>query len=312
MIKLGRFRSLFLPAAIGLTLLVVAGWYYLVWLPAERRYLDGRNFRLLTTLSEQISDSINNFDKMMDNVSDSHISVSRDMLKHYFEQVAPQLKTVESEDHEVIGGDYGDPPHIAVRADEGTHFLYLAFQSTPGKIQHALRTDLNKLIHNLLPPANRAPFDVILVAQSDGTVIFQTPSPGLAVARVGALEDESRVPKTAKPEPIEVNTLLQFSRFSEITLANVSYRLYSLPVQLSLSPIVPGKKSARENARQPERWVLCGLVRADSFRTESQSIPYTFILWATAFILLALVAPPVLKVLLCACAWRIVISPIIP
>ena len=27
----------------------------------------------------------------------------------------------------VIGNDYDDPPKIAVKADEGTHFLYFAF-----------------------------------------------------------------------------------------------------------------------------------------------------------------------------------------
>jgi hypothetical protein len=71
MSKLARLRGLFLPAAIGLTLAVMAGWYYLVWLPLENRFLDDRNFRLLTTFCEQICSSINNFDKMMDNASDS-------------------------------------------------------------------------------------------------------------------------------------------------------------------------------------------------------------------------------------------------
>src|ERR1700687_4931624 len=69
-----RLRSFFLPASIGLLLVVAAGFYNLVWLPSEHRYLDDRNFRLLTTLSEQISASINNFDKMMDNASDSGIT----------------------------------------------------------------------------------------------------------------------------------------------------------------------------------------------------------------------------------------------
>ncbi len=72
-----RLRSLFLPASIGLLVLVAAGWYNLVWLPSEHKYLDDRNFRLLSTLSEEISSSINNFDKMMDNASRSGIKLWR-------------------------------------------------------------------------------------------------------------------------------------------------------------------------------------------------------------------------------------------
>src|SRR5260370_32219382 len=124
-----RLRSLFLPASIGLLVLVAAGWYNLVWLPSEHKYLDDRNFRLLSTLSEEISSSINNFDKMMDNASRSGINGKT--LKSYLLKVAPQLMPIEeSEVREVIRGDYGDPPRIAVRADEGTHFLYLDRKST--------------------------------------------------------------------------------------------------------------------------------------------------------------------------------------
>lgn len=39
-----RFRSFFLPASIGLLLVVAAGLCNLVWLPSEHRYLDDRNF----------------------------------------------------------------------------------------------------------------------------------------------------------------------------------------------------------------------------------------------------------------------------
>src|ERR1700731_3975660 len=104
-----RLRSFFLPASIGLLLVVAAGFYNLVWLPSEHRYLDDRNFRLLTTLSEQISASINNFDKMMDNASDSGISDA--MLESYLNKVAPQLKRLDKEDGKVLGDAYGDPPN---------------------------------------------------------------------------------------------------------------------------------------------------------------------------------------------------------
>jgi hypothetical protein len=291
-----RLRSLFLPASIGLLVLVAAGWYNLVWLPSEHKYLDDRNFRLLSTLSEEITTSINNFDKMMDNASQSGINGK--MLESYLLKVAPQLMPLEeSEVREVIRGDYGDPPKIAVRADEGTHFLYLAFQRKPRTAKYAVRTDLDKLIRKLLPPDNRCLFDVVLVLEANGTVIFKKSPPGFDVARIDALIGESGTAKAGKPEPIDVQSLSQSSRFLEITLANAHYRLYSQPLQVSLPLIRPEWKTAKDKLASPEphAWVLCGLVRAEAFRSESESISYTYILWFSAAILLAVAAYPFLK-----------------
>jgi hypothetical protein len=295
---LARFRSFFLPASIGLLLVVAAGLYNLVWLPSEHRYLDDRNFRLLTTLSEQISASINNFDKMMDNASDS--GITDDMLESYFKKVAPQLERLDSEDRKVIGDDdYGDPPNIGVRADEGTHFLYFAFVRAQNKTKYAVRTDLDKLIRKVLPPDNRNPFDIVLVAHHNGTVIFQKSAPGLAVARIDALEDTSEATKAGKTEPdvkpLSQSSKFSFSRFSEIKLAGARYRLYSQPLPISLPLIDPVKKNAKDNFAQPEHWVLCGLVRAEAFRSESQSISYTYLLLFSVAILLVVAAYPFLK-----------------
>ncbi len=292
-----RLRSFFVPAGIGLLLLVAAGLYNLVWLPSEHRYLDERNFRLLTTLSEQISASINNFDKMMDNASDS--GVTDGTLESYLKEVAPQLERLDEEDRKVIGDAYSDPPSIAVQADEGTHFLYFAFLRAQNETRYAIRTDLDKLIRSVLPPDNRNPFDVVLVAQGNGTVIFQKSSPGLAVARIDALEDISEGAKAGKTDrevkPPSQSGKFSFSRFSEIKLAGASYRFYSQPLPISFPLIDPVKKKAEDNLAQPEHWVLCGLVHAEAFRSESQSISYKYLLWFSVAILLVIAAYPFLR-----------------
>ncbi|HEY4048486.1 MAG TPA: hypothetical protein VGM27_16595 [Acidobacteriaceae bacterium] len=301
-----RLRSFFLPACIGLLLVVAAGLYNLVWLPSEHRYLDDRNFRLLTTLSEQISASIDNFDRMMDNASDSGVSDAT--LESYLNKVAPQLKKLDDEDRKVLGNAYGDPPNIAIQADEGTHFLYLAYKRDRNKTKYAVRTDLDKLIRKVLPPDNRNPFDVVLVAQGNGTVIFQKSLPGLAVARIDALEDTSAGTKDGKTEsatkPPSQSSNFAFSRFSEITLEGTHYRLYSQPLQISLRQIDAVKKSAHDSVAQPEPWVLCGLVRAEAFRSESQSISYTYLLWLSFAILLVVAAYPFLKLIVSSPAER--------
>src|SRR5437660_1157581 len=294
-----RLRNLFVPASIGLILVLAVGWYNFFWLPSEHRYLDDRDFRVLKTLSEQIRLSIDNFDKMMDNAADSGIKGY--MLHEYLSNVAPQLQTPgDEETKSVIGEDYADPPKIAVVSDEGTHLLYMAFQRK--KVRYAIRTDLDTLIGKVLPPPSRNPFNIVLVAKRDGTVIFQRSSPGIDVARINTLEDlpEAGTPgkrdKPEKPDP-ENKSVLQSSRYGEDKLAGAMYRLYAQPLQLSFPSIDRRTRRAEDipSPAEAEQWVLWGLVRADAFRSESQSISYTYILWLSAAILLAVCAYPFLK-----------------
>lgn len=267
----------------------------------------------MTTLCEQISASINNFDKMMDNASDT--GVTDETLKSYLKAVAPQLTRLDFEDRRVLGDSYGDPPNITVLPDEGTHFLYFAFLRAQNKTEYAVRTDLDELIRRVLPPDNRNPFDVVLLAQGDGTVIFQKSAPGLAVARIEALEDTSEGTKAGKNElevkPPSQSGKFSFSRFSEIKLAGARYRLYSQPLPISLPLIDPKKKSKENNFAQPRHWVLCGLVRAEAFRSESQSISYTYLVWLSVAILLVVAAYPFLKLRVASSSERLRASDVI-
>src|SRR5260370_25741704 len=120
-----QIRRFIVPASIGLLLVIAVGFYNLVWLPSEHKYLDDRNFRLLTTLGEQISASINNFDSMMDNAAES--GVTNEGLESYLRKVAPQVQKLDPDDRGIIPADYGDPPRIAVRADERSPFLDFVF-----------------------------------------------------------------------------------------------------------------------------------------------------------------------------------------
>ena len=308
---MARLRTLFVPACIGLLFVVAAGWYYAFWIPTRHRYLDDRNFRVLQTLSEQIRLSVDNFDRMLDNAADAGIKSAN--LKQYLANVAPQLEALDKNDGEAFRNDFGDPPKVMVAADEGTHYLYMAFQRhvNDGSIKYAVRADLEKLVSRLVPPDNRNPFDDVLLARVDGSVIFQKSTPGIEVAGIDAFEDANGAPekvesaKTEKPKTgakekqpwaAEEKHLSHASSFRVVTLAGAQYRLYSQPLQLSFPSILAGAGS-KENLRggSGEQWILCGLVRADNFRAESQWMSYTYILWFLGAILLAVAAYPFLR-----------------
>lgn len=310
---MARLRTLFVPACIGLFFLVAAGWYYAFWIPTRHRYLDDRNFRVLRTLSEQIRLSIDNFDRMLDNAADAGIISAN--LKEYLVNVAPQLEALDEKDGEgVTHNDFGDPPKVTVAADDGTHYLYMAFQRdvNDASIKYAVRADLDKLVSRLVPPDNRNPFDDVLLARIDGSVIFQKSTPGIEVARIDAFEEDEEgaleKPEGAKTEKSKSSStekhergadkkpLSQSSSFRVVTLAGAQYRLYSQPLRLSFPPIA-AEVGAKESPRVDlgEQWILCGLVRADAFRSESQWMSYTYILWFLGATLLAVAAYPFLR-----------------
>jgi hypothetical protein len=214
-------------------------------------------------------------------------------LNVYLHNVASQLEVPEKEESKLaIGEDYGDPPKLAVVQDERTHFLYLAFACKSYK--YAIRTDLEKLIDKLVPPASRNPFDILLLSKSDGTVIFQKSSSGLNVAQI---DGHNEVAKKGKPATqLSVDSLSQASGFEEVTLEGAPYRLYSQPLTISFAQAETYKKGEKNAATEPIRpWVLSGLVRADRFRSESQSISYKYVLWLSAVLLMVFAVYPFLR-----------------
>jgi hypothetical protein len=291
-----RLRALLIPGCIAFTLLVAVLAYNLFLLPAQRRYFDDCNLRILKTLTDQIRLSINAYDKMMDNAESSGVTSAT--LPAYLASVAPQLvKAEEDESAAVVGDDYGDPPKMAVAADEGTHFLYLAFRHGRST-RYTIRTDFEKLVDRLSPPAFRCPFDAILIAQGDGTVIYQRSASGIVMSRINSLENAFEDGKQKKPDSqIGLDALTQFSRLENVRIAGTPYRFYSQPLQLPFAQADPLHKStpAAPGGLASKSWIVFGLVRQERFRSESQAISETYMLWISGFILLALATYPFLK-----------------
>ncbi|HET6205538.1 MAG TPA: hypothetical protein VFD98_01935 [Terracidiphilus sp.] len=291
-----RMRALLIPGCIALILLIAILAYNFSFLPVQRRYFDDCNLRILKALTDQIRASINAYDKMMDNAESSGVTGAT--LPAYLASVAPQLaKAEEDESRAVVGDDYGDPPKIAVASDEGTHFLYLAFKHGRST-RYTIRTDFEKLVEKLSPPAFRCPFDAILIAQSDGTVIYQRSASGIAISRINTLDNALVDEKQKKPESlITLDALSQSSSLEHVRIAGTPYRFYSQPLQLPFPMANPQHKiePGSSGGITSKPWIVCGLVRADRFRSESQAISERYMLWIAAFILLALAAYPFLK-----------------
>jgi hypothetical protein len=132
-------------------------------------------------------------------------------------------------------------------------------------------------------------FDDVLIAEPTGRVLFQNSQTGPRIANlksfVGAA-DAQKSAATQKPEPDNSSSdgqssslgggalqrLAQASTVTDITLADVPYKLFSQPVHLPLR--------SHSNAGKTTDLLVCAIVNARRFDRESHAVPYSIVIWA--------------------------------
>src|SRR5205823_795863 len=76
-----------------------------------------------------------------------------DGLRAFFKDLGLDLEGSPDEAKSVLAAtDYDDPPKVAIRSDEGTHFLYLGFSKAQDKtrVKYDARTDVSKLVSRVV------------------------------------------------------------------------------------------------------------------------------------------------------------------
>lgn len=342
------FRSLYVPLAMLLIAGAAACWYLLIWAPAQRAYLKDRDLRLLSIMSSQIQARVDNLDSILDHAAESN-KRGKELQVFFEDQGIDFLGPSKGDDYSNClpkAGDQcyrpevdyrlvkraGDPPRVEIKRDEGTDYLYLAFENSSTIILVRAR------IVDLVVPFMRTKqdFDALLLVQRNGHVIFYRAEPLLQLARIDALQD-------SQGQPIRLERLGQFTDASDVKLAGTDYKLYAQPLQLSYPNVEPlvapkatpqegGEKASkgtrqsiesrsvsggdgrnatlretaeengeRADARAPagqdeaEEWVLCGLVRSDRFKSDSLAISYNYIIWFTIILLALLLTYPLVR-----------------
>ncbi len=185
-----------------------------------------------------------------------------------------------------------DPPRMQIERDEGRHYLYLGAKQDEGDsiVRVVARSDLEALVAPFLDASQE--FAAVLLTTEKGEVLVQKSPLGLTLARLDGVIN-SRVARDANSQPVKFDSLSTFSNTMLVTIGEVDYKLYMQPVPLSLLSM---KKSDGDgDGRKAEQWVLCGLVRADRFKADSSSLPYTTLLWFSGFLAALALAIPFVK-----------------
>ena len=294
-VRLGTFL---VPLAVAIVPATVLIWYAFVHMPAQESYLNERNLRLLMTVSGNIKTKVDNFDNAIDHAVES-FGIDTDPLRAGVHMFAPDLDIVDvrraqppapdgdADIAELALADAADPPRIRIDRDEGRSYLYLGARVESGKQTAWIvaKTDIDQVVGSFL--SARGEFDAVLLVTQSGEVIVQRSPIGLALARVDSVLAARTPPAGDHATPLVPFDLARhFSTMTPVRLGEVDYKLYMQPVPLSL---------LASDARRPDQWVLCGLVRADRFRTESSSLSISALLVFSAALAAVFLAIPFVK-----------------
>jgi hypothetical protein len=284
-VRAHQLRAVLIPAGAALISIGALAWYAMYRIPDKQRYLDERNIRLLRTIGAQIKVKVNYFDQAIDNAIESFdhtdtVALAKD-LPAYVKLFAPDLEIVDTT---TIGDpklEFTDPPRVKIVLDEGRHYLYLAYSHGVRmiggeKVQNQVlaRAVIEAAVGAYL--SSHPEFDAIALLDNTGRAIVQQSATGVEIPRL----DPTGAPATKGQKRDSAGGI------ENVRIGGADYRFYVQPVQLSLH---------RETGDDPEEWKLCGLVRADHFRSASAEISSTYWLLLLAALTALLLAIPIVK-----------------
>ena len=280
-----------------LVLLLCFGAYYALVVRTQTNYFTNRDFRLLAGMSDQIRDVIANLGSSITNAAmpppplPNHDTNGSPFLKAIHDAnptpsanptqdlqrvekmvgLVPHLTLIE-EASTVVGGTNMPEAARGLAAEvvsAGTaSWLRFEYQGgTNSNVRLKVRANLAKLLE---PIVNRSDFDDLLLVATNGDILYQQVAGALRIARLSIPADNSFATNL-------------------VNYAGADYRLFAQPVRFTL----PSGGSASPSVFV---WVLCGVVKAERFRSDTLAVNYTVVLLFILLGLLLLLSWPFLDV----------------
>ncbi|HEV7514659.1 MAG TPA: cache domain-containing protein, partial [Thermoanaerobaculia bacterium] len=272
----GLFDRARLPVAFLLVCVFVLGGYYFLHVESKSSYLMGRNFRLLATMGGGIKMSLESYGQVFGSyardLKGSHGHLPQEFFNCGRHQEVPK---------NAVHPD-GEP--LIFLAEQPIDHLVFAHFAEPVVSEHAvLSCDLS--LQTLLAPLfdSKEAFDVVLLVEPDGDVVYQHGGPELGVTRLPL--DSGQPAQKAGAKAAVVPSLLSSSVDRNVVLGGREYKLFAEPLRL---PIANPEGSVTP-------WFLCGLVAADKFVSKSLAVSSSLLLSILAALLLLALSWPLIK-----------------
>jgi hypothetical protein len=288
--KLLKLLTLLITWAVLLALFFAYEEYFV---RGQREYLRERGFRVLAVLSNDLSAKVRQVQsttKSFSRLGDEFATI--DARRKFIEihlnvaQVDKSFKATAS---------CVDNSSLELSPDPNTLVLSVSClaKSEKGRSIPALSDKIPLYTVNLQPWIQDSFkqlggfFDVVLVADSAGKVLFQESGNGPRIADLHGLlpkekpkkanqkEQSEKSPPASKDSEIsegnEFKILQKASMSATVTFGGESYELFTQPPSRVLTSPPPDAES----------WdlMVCGLRRTEGFESESHSVPYSTLIW---------------------------------
>jgi hypothetical protein len=314
-----------LPLATAMVVGVGFVVYYLTYVQQHREYLLNRDYRVLATLGEQISQTLSNQAKILQSYvyafeggeffyeSAKKITTYQpaegggyepfDQGKRFLESggastlraeirsFAPRLHHVKF-NHvvpRILDKDLVKP--ALVRLD-GEWSFQLAAVDNDGDHEASATISLQDLSQSFSSAIGET-FDDLLIADEDGVIVFQKQTIG---PRFSSLSDllKNTVPTNVTPGEADKDSNSKAGsgtsgHLIETELAGVLHMVFVEPIAIDLN--------FSHTATPPQRFTLLGLVPARQFQWQSLAISYQAIILLSSGFLLLCLSIPIVKVL---------------
>jgi hypothetical protein len=300
--KLRRYHIL---AVTLLALLIPFCGAYLYYVTSQKTYFTNQNFRLLAVMSNQIKSKIENLSSSLWHVSNPdskqvwiwNQAARKKDNQETLEDVKKLFRIAEitsadvTINADIIKSQSGSPQHFEAGQDVKRSRLKFDFVVQPNdrgdRVKIHAETNLNELIGPFVSQdgfdevlGTPSGFDEIFVANQEcGAVVFQRTPSQLSLLTLTSLLDKGG-------KKIEFNS----SGLHDVQLAGIDYKLFVHPFQVFLS-----ERTVSNDDPPIIKWALCGLMRADHFRSGSLAISYTIILVFIFLVLMVALGWPILK-----------------
>lgn len=276
-----KIKSSWLPSAPSAPVIAVCmgiigfGIFYYFDYSNRQANLVKRAFRHLTLIGDTIASQTENYHKAILN---SPANIDEQYLATFLPGV--QYSDENSKNYQ----------ENSIISEDDNYYLFLKIAPVNRKPIYLKAPILSLLKDRRSTSISSDIFDDVLLADKNGTVIFQANQTAARIVQMGTLIDYAQGPgagtgdanKQTTDNKIQANSFIERSTFSnllDVQIAGANHKLFLQPLYLKIGNVETG----------PDRphYVLSGLVRSDQFFIESLRVPYVVLIWSafSAFIL---------------------------
>ena len=231
--------------------------------------------------------------------------------KDYLRYLAPNFAIIRTKDN------VSEESRVQTQRRDGRWDLVLTAEHEDCKISEKCNFGGSLNLDSLVKPLmGSVPFDEILIAAGDGSIVYQNQKAGPEFTTLASLlqmqptgtktnasptkesSAASSSVETAKKQHLAIRRNADTAwrsittNLTDVTLAGTRYKLFLQPVLIDVFSDDPDQAGEAS-----EEWVVCGLKSAAGLQWESLSISYIFIIWFTALFFAIAMSGPILKII---------------